>query len=198
MEKRQDRRIQRTREALRDALLTLLPEVGWDGIDVAMLCEMANIGRSTFYLHYTDKAALLRGTFADLQSHLLRTIAPSQQGRPFAFLPGLLAHVFEQQEVFRSLLGRRSGQAVQDHMRDVLIDLFAQTDTADEQPGSIADARPHMLAGSLMQLMVWWLASAKDLTPKEVEAHFLTFAVQANPHVTTAQIASLRGESVAR
>lgn len=168
---RTDRRVQRTREALREALLSLLPGHGWDGIDVAMLCERANIGRSTFYLHYADKGALLRGAFADLHDHLIATIHPADRARPHAFLPGLLAHVHGQQEVFRSLLGRRSGQAVQDQMRDLLITLFAQDDAGDE-------ARPHLLAGALMQLMVWWLGTAWQLTPAEVEARFRAFAVR--------------------
>lgn len=175
--RRPDRRIQRTKEALRDALLSLLPEAGWDGIDVAMLCERANIGRSTFYLHYTDKAALLRGAFADLQNHLLMSIGPDHQARPFAFLPGLLAHVHEQQDVFRSLLGRRSSLIVQDHLRDILITLFSQTDMPRLPDRPPDEARAHMLAGGLMQLMVWWLGSTWQLTPAEVEARFLAFAV---------------------
>ncbi len=175
---RSDRRVQRTREALRDALLSLLPEAGWDGIDVAMLCERANVGRSTFYLHYADKTALLRGAFGDLQAYVLAASAPSESARPFAFLPALLAHVHEQQEVFRSLLGRRSGQVVQDCMRDILIELFARTDRAVVQPVHADDARHHMLAGGLMQLMVWWLGHAAHLTPTELEARFLAFSVR--------------------
>lgn len=174
--RRPDRRVLRTRVALREALLSLLPEVGWDAMDVAMLCERANVGRSTFYLHYADKAALLRGAFADLQAHLLGAVAPAQQARPFAFLPGLLSHVHGQKEVFRSLLGRRSGQAVQDQMRDMLVTLFTSHDGRRGQPDGGEDARPQMLAGALMQLMVWWLGSAWHLTPEDVEARFLVFA----------------------
>jgi AcrR family transcriptional regulator len=176
-DQRADRRIQRTKDALRDALLDMLPEVGWDDIDVAMLCERANIGRSTFYLHYSDKSALLRGAFEDLRQYLTMPLAPAGQLRVFAFLPGLLAHVHEQQAVFRALLGRRSGQVVHEHMRDMLIALFSQGSAAAVPPTSPTAARAHMLAGSLMQLMVWWLGSAWQLSPEEIEARFLAFAV---------------------
>ena len=40
---RPDRRVLRTR----GALLELLVERGWDAIDIASICERANIGRST-------------------------------------------------------------------------------------------------------------------------------------------------------
>ena len=48
MTKPVDRRSTRTRTALRDALLGLIAERGWDEIAVQDLCERANIGRSTF------------------------------------------------------------------------------------------------------------------------------------------------------
>jgi len=172
-----DRRVRKTREALRDALLELLPEVGWDGIDVAMLCERADVGRSTFYLHYTDKAALLRGAFADLQAHLMSSLDASALGSRFPFLPGLLAHVHEQREVFKALLGRRSGQVVQDHFRDLLMTLFSSSTHAPRKP-TTPNAHSHMLAGSLFQLMVWWLGSNRPHGPNEIEALFLKFAAE--------------------
>ncbi len=61
---RPDRRVRRTREALRNALLALLVERGWDDIDVQALCVRTDIGRSTFYLHFPNKEALLRGSLA--------------------------------------------------------------------------------------------------------------------------------------
>ena len=176
---RADRRVHRTRRALRDALLALLPEVGWDHIDVAKLCERADIGRSTFYLHYTDKTALLRGAFSDLQEHLLSHLdTRSEAASPFPFLPGLLNHVHEQQEVFRALLGRRSSHAVQAHFQDLLVSLFSlPKPPRGSRKAPLANARADMLAGSLFHLLVWWLGSARPHSPSEVEAMFLAFSV---------------------
>lgn len=174
-----DRRIRKTREALRDALLALLPEVGWDGIDVAGLCARADVGRSTFYLHYTDKTALLKGAFEDLQAHLLGSLDPGASGTPYPFLPGLLAHVHEQQQVFRALLGRRSGHVVQQHFRELLAQLFsAPAGRGRRSPQG--EAQIHMLAGSLFELLVWWLGAGPADTRRpseEVHALFLGFAV---------------------
>lgn len=185
-----DRRVQRTRDALRDALLALLPERGWDAIDVQTLCARANVGRSTFYLHFPDKAALLRGAFDDLQAHLLRSGTPTATGAQrgqgqvlddeLPFLPGLLAHVHGQQTVFRALLGRRSSQAVQDHFRELLIRLFSAG--AGAGPGARRNsswtetARVHALAGGLYQLLVLWLGAARPRAPAEIEAWFRGFA----------------------
>ena len=58
-EARTDRRSARTRAALREALIQLINEKGYDAITVGDLCERADITRGTFYNHYSDKDALL-------------------------------------------------------------------------------------------------------------------------------------------
>src|SRR5215203_561868 len=55
----QDRRVQRTRELLQKAAMELMEEKGYDGITVGDITERANLGRTTFYLHYQNKADLL-------------------------------------------------------------------------------------------------------------------------------------------
>lgn len=175
---RPDRRVQRTRLALRDALLALLPERGWDDIDVQALCERANIGRSTFYLHFPNKEALLRGSLADLQAALLPQppagAAPVVRGS-LAFVRGLLDHVHEQQRVFRALLGRRSGQVVQDRFCEMLVDLVEQDLGVSAASPWSERARAHCVAGALFQLLVWWLGSAQPQSPDEIEDAFRRF-----------------------
>ncbi|OWK24017.1 hypothetical protein AJ87_27030 [Rhizobium yanglingense] len=50
-----DRRVGRTKTALHRALISLILERGYDSITVEEICQTANVGRSTFYLHYTSK-----------------------------------------------------------------------------------------------------------------------------------------------
>ena len=49
-----DPRIERTREALRGALMALIEEKGFDAISVQDITERARLNRATFYLHYRD------------------------------------------------------------------------------------------------------------------------------------------------
>jgi AcrR family transcriptional regulator len=180
---RPDRRVRRTREALRDALLALLVERGWDDIDVQALCVRADIGRSTFYLHFPNKEALLRGSLADLREALRVRASGPQPGtavaEPLAFLGGLIAHVHAQQQVFRALLGRRSGQIVQERFREMLVELVEQDLGLRLDADWPARARAHCLAGALFQLLVWWLGSVPDRSPQEVEALFRGFSAGA-------------------
>ncbi|MEL7610508.1 MAG: TetR/AcrR family transcriptional regulator [Bacillota bacterium] len=53
-QKKSDRRVRKTKEVLRKALTQLLGKMELKDITVSMLTEMADINRSTFYLHYKD------------------------------------------------------------------------------------------------------------------------------------------------
>jgi AcrR family transcriptional regulator len=55
-----DRRTTRTRAALTAAFVDLLLERGYDKVTVSDVVAQADVGRSTFYAHYTGLDALLR------------------------------------------------------------------------------------------------------------------------------------------
>src|SRR5437867_5173407 len=70
-----DRRIQRTRKTLHEALMALVLEGPYDSITVQQILDRANIGRSTFYTHFQDKDELLMwGT-----QHLRTTLSAAQK-----------------------------------------------------------------------------------------------------------------------
>ncbi len=172
-----DRRVQRTRDSLREALMELMVERGWDAIDVQALCECANVGRSTFYMHYGSKEDLLKSNFAGLRDALLgQANAAALQPGPLNFLPGLLAHVYEARAVFRALLGRRSGHYVQDRFRELLVELVTRGLASKPERGWQGSVQAHYLAGALFEVMVWWLGSNRPHKPKEIEALFLQWS----------------------
>lgn len=54
-----DRRVRRTRQALQDALISLILEKGYDSVTIEEITDRADLGRTTFYLHFKDKEELL-------------------------------------------------------------------------------------------------------------------------------------------
>jgi AcrR family transcriptional regulator len=66
-DKKADRRIQRTRRLLQDALVGLILEKGYEAITVQDILDRANVGRSTFYEHFYDKDDLLLSSFEFLR-----------------------------------------------------------------------------------------------------------------------------------
>ncbi len=67
-----DRRVQRTRQLLQDALVSLIQEKGYEAVTVQDILDQANVGRSTFYAHFRDKEELLLSRFEHLRSEFER------------------------------------------------------------------------------------------------------------------------------
>ena len=58
--KQESRRVRMTKRLMKDALLELLERKSLANISVKELCETADVNRTTFYIHYTEPADLLR------------------------------------------------------------------------------------------------------------------------------------------
>jgi len=79
-----DPRVKRTREALRQALLSLLAEQTFESVSVHEIAERAGVNRVTFYDHFPDKFALLGDIIGEsFRERLrLRTAANPEGGCP--------------------------------------------------------------------------------------------------------------------
>src|SRR6476619_2813789 len=64
---RPDRRVARSRRALKEALTDLILERGYESVTVGDVIDRADVGRSTFYAHFLDKDDLLMAILADLE-----------------------------------------------------------------------------------------------------------------------------------
>ncbi len=170
----EDGRVLRTRRALRDALIALILERGWDGFGVLELCERANVGRSTFYTHFADKEELVAGNFEDLRRVLRAQLAASTEGagRPLAFARGLIQHAHEQRRLFLAIVGKRSGQFVQRRFRDLVLglvreDLAGLLSAAPRREAAIA-----FVTGAFLELLTWSLEAKSPPSPEETDALF--------------------------
>ena len=91
-----DRRIAKTQKALVEALQQGLTKHPWEDITVQMLCDTADVSRSTFYSHFESKEALLTLGMEWLSQHLQ---ADDKGGRgldlngKIAILPAVLRHM---------------------------------------------------------------------------------------------------------
>jgi AcrR family transcriptional regulator len=177
-----DRRIQRTREALRSALISLMIEKDWDEISVQDLCDRANVGRSTFYTHFDDKDGLLLAGFELLRKQLQTARNESASDR-LGWARGLIDHADAHRDLFRALLGKRSGHLVQKRFRRILVDVV-------KQDVGVPDAVVHYIAGAFFELLTWWIDTRNALDADEVERLFRKLTVPA-----LAAVASARGES---
>lgn len=174
-----DRRTQRTRRALRDALLSLLVEKSWDELSVQDICVRADIGRSTFYLHFPSKEELLSGSLDDLRDALnasANATASAKAARPLAFVRGLLEHLYEQQQLCRSIFGRRSAHTVQVRFREMVGKLFSDNLGELTPANWKREAAVRYLTGALVETLAWWIDSQPVRQIEEIEKLYLRLA----------------------
>lgn len=56
---RRDRKKERTRREIYEAAMRLFAKSGFGAVTISDICEEADVGRGTFFLHFPNKAALL-------------------------------------------------------------------------------------------------------------------------------------------
>lgn len=70
---KKDRRIDKSKNALKDALILLMEEKEFKSITITEIVHLANLNRGTFYKHYPTQEELLNELIEDVLSDLVRS-----------------------------------------------------------------------------------------------------------------------------
>lgn len=181
-----DRRVIRTRGLLQHALISLILEKDYETITVEDICTAANVGRSTFYAHYTSKDDLKR---RGLEEHLRALLAaPKMQtatvggthDHRLSFSLALLQHAREHRALYRALVRNRGGAIGLNAIRRVVADLVREeldTGPDGKPPDDVAhEVTVQYLVGAYMSVLTWWLDGGAKLPAERVDALFRRLA----------------------
>ena len=173
-----DRRIQRTRKLLQEALISMVVEKGYDATTVQDVIDRANVGRATFYAHFADKETLFHSRLEDLRSF----IAAQQQQAPgkLGFSLVILEHAHDHLAVWRAIAGRESGAFALQRIQRLIADL-ANSDLSAYALEGTAEQRELMvqyIAGAFMSVLTWWLERGAEPAPATVDAAFRRLVFQ--------------------
>lgn len=158
-----DRRKTRTRRLLRDALMALILEKGYDAVSVQEIADRANLGRATFYLHYAGgKDHLLSSSLEEIYDDLVQRIKLPTREELIAgqHSPSLIAfqHAAENRDLYRVLLAGQGAAAVSRRIRDYLASVIQkQIEQLDTEPEARTEVMAQYMAGALVALIAWWL-----------------------------------------
>jgi AcrR family transcriptional regulator len=174
MAERRDRRVERTEQQLRQALVSLIRERGFESLTVQDIIDRANVGRATFYAHFDNKDDLLASGFERLRESLRAAQREAVdrrgpiEGRVFAFTHEVFAHTDAHRDLFRMMIGKRSGTAVQRILQKLLLDLIRRdVEAASERLRADLprEAVVHFLTGALFGLLMWWVEGKRRPMP---------------------------------
>ncbi len=166
-----DRRIQRTRALLQEAFFHLIIQHGYEHITIADITEQANVGRTTFYLHYHDKEDLLQKSIEVLlhELHLEVELTVEKQCTYHEVSVHIFQHVAQRQQLYQAML-KEAGptRMLEDLMKTYFIELGQRFLPVEQlNIGGPLLISNEMLAihaaGSLLSLLTWWLNH--DATP---------------------------------
>jgi AcrR family transcriptional regulator len=182
-----DRRVRRTRKLLHDAFLALVIEQGYEKTTIQDILDRADVGRSTFYVHFRDKEALLTASFdgmRDQLEHELATIDATSQIDVTLPAALLFEHAYRNQRVYRALCGRQGGAVVQRYLRRLIGDLLRKhlrPQFTRAGTGVPADVAAEFYTSAALGLLVWWIDHEFCNGPTWLTATYRTLAAPGNP-----------------
>ncbi|MDN7122159.1 TetR/AcrR family transcriptional regulator [Nocardioides sp. ChNu-153] len=170
----EDRRSRRTRSALRRALVDLVLERGYAAVTVEQVVERADVGRATFYTHFSDKQSLYDDLVAALLADLAARLEPGDTAGPgFTGRPvhALFEHAEAEEATYRMVLrGDGDGRALRsltDALAGAALRVFEDR-VADQGLAPRVDLRVLARAwvGEQLAVLTWWLAEAGRPLPR--------------------------------
>ena len=178
-----DRRIQKTRKLLHDALGGLIQEKPYDEIAVQEILDRANVGRSTFYMHFRDKDELLSSSIHDMLGSIHATPLASsgeRHERIIRFSLPFFEHIHRHRHTGGARMGTRGRAIIHEHLQKVVAEQIADEVRKHIQGRRRAagQAPPGLLvryvASTFILVLNWWVESRNPMPPKEVNALFHT------------------------
>jgi AcrR family transcriptional regulator len=176
--KKPDRRVQRTRQLLRDALIALVIEKGYEATTVQDILDRANIGRSTFYAHFSDRDELLVSCFEHLQHTIEQFDGQMQnheptQARRYDPTLAFFRYAAEQQRFYKAMLGKQGGEIVQGHLYKY-ISRVAGGHIKSLMPKGKKTPVPqeilvHHITSSFLAILTWWLQRDMPYSPEQID-----------------------------
>ena len=187
-----DRRVQRTLQSLRTALLDLIKEKDYDEISIEEITERANVGRTTFYLHYKDKEDLLMEEFSTIMYERAQAlseipfsvwvpVSEEDLKKNIALQPLLLVfdHIHNNSELYNLLLKSTNSSKIIERIRKISTDAIVKFVEAkmETDPIPLLSEVPieffaAFFSGALISIVSWWIREDMRHTPEEVTNMF--------------------------
>ena len=172
-----DARVRRTRDALGDALVSLMLEKPFDDITIQDVLDRAGVGRSTFYSHFSDKDDLLLSDAEEFFEGIAMALSVHGDKSDRVFpVKEFFDHVGQMREFVSALVTSGKLQAnlelAQGHFARGIAQRFAELprakSIAEHERRAIAFAH----AGLLLSFLTWWIDHGMKESPERFDELF--------------------------
>ncbi len=169
-------RMRRTQKLLREALIELIEERGFDKLTVQELTERAMVSRAAFYRNYQDKYDLVEQIFAEAMEDLFNAVSEPESEHPPHNWVRFFEHIAEYERLYGALLGRTGSPWFVLKMREVLVDLvkvyqnlpvWQQSVDRPVYPDS-DEFVSNLIATMFVEAVTLWLEQNRPYTPQKM------------------------------
>ncbi|MHB8599897.1 MAG: TetR/AcrR family transcriptional regulator [Ktedonobacteraceae bacterium] len=168
-------RVRRTQKLLREALIELIEERGFEALTIGELTSRAMISRAAFYRNYQDKYDLVEQIFEEAMSALQGAVGDLEREHPASIWVTFFEHIAEYDQLYRALLGRKGSHWFVRKMRASLAGLAqshprrCEADASARHVHTFADDFvPDIVSAMIVETITWWLEQGRPYTPKEI------------------------------
>ncbi|WP_026961627.1 TetR/AcrR family transcriptional regulator [Alicyclobacillus herbarius] len=162
-----DRRVLKSREAIKQAVLELMSEKSFDDITIQDIADRANVNRGTIYLHYADKFDLLDKI---IEEHIeeMRNLAAWACELDWIEATRIFFEYFEQHYLFFStMLASKAAPSFRIRFLEYLIESF-RDELAREgggDPRINEDVMLRFVGTAYVGVVEWWITQGMPHTP---------------------------------
>jgi len=171
-------RLRRTQKLLREALIELIEERGFEALTIGEITERAMVSRAAFYRNYQDKYDLVEQIFEEAMSALFSAVREGELGveHPAEVWVTFFEHIAEFERLYRALLGSKGSPWFVRKMRAALGGLIKERGHLPHGPNASAHPVrpfsnafvPDLVSALFVEAITWWLEHGRPYTPKEM------------------------------
>jgi len=168
----EDRRVRRTKRLLKEALIELIAESGYDEVSVQEILDRADVGRTSFYTYFRSKEDLLLRSLDDMGG-LLDT--DSGEDAVDNTILMYFRHLEEMRPIAKALLGNRNIPVIREHVERQFFEHYRKrlrTESGSSKTDLEIEAEAVITAGALISLTLWWLSMKKPVPAEQVSELF--------------------------
>jgi Bacterial regulatory proteins, tetR family len=151
-----DRRIQKTKKLLAEALRQLMMEKDYDAVTIQDITERANVGRSTFYAHYESKEQLVLNNI-NFHQELVEADINDTAYTMGVNLAYLFNHLRENLSIIKQIGRKKIGQQLADHFTEIIaskiIEYHKRKIFPSKKEQLILEYKAHAIAGGIVRLL---------------------------------------------
>jgi len=187
LQKVPDRRVQKTRQLLQDALIKLIAEKGYQFVTVQDILNRANVGRSTFYAHFQSKDQLLYSCFDTLNKLFEQHSKRLSKGQKNSgdnntgLTLGIFQFAGKNHGFFKALLGKQGKGTFNRIMYDFVLTQsheHIKILMSHEKHGLLkTEIVTHYLVSAIMGVLVWWVDKDMPCTAEEIDGLLKQLAI---------------------